>query len=80
MFPVYNFYFKELAASSNVDLAAKLLSAYFPVPNIWSLLFSTVSTPHTPDYLIFSEIPMLVHTCMILFKFLLPVEIIFIFH
>lgn len=59
----------------NEDIAAKLLPAYFPVPNIWSFVFPTIPTPYTHDYLTFSEVPTFVHTRLTLSKFLVPVEI-----
>ena len=46
-FPVYNFCFKELDASANEDMAAKLVPAYVLVLNICSLLFPAIPTPYT---------------------------------
>lgn len=74
---VYKLNFKELATSNKEAVAANLLPACFPIPNIWSHLF-----PYhlcILDYLN-SEIHKFVHICMILFKFFLPVEILYIFH
>lgn len=57
-----------------------MLSAYFLVTNIWSFPFPIIPNPNNPDWFTFSEIPNFVNTYMILFKSLLPVEVLFIFH
>ena len=79
MLPADNLNFRELARSFKEDMIPNLLPAYFLVSNIWSLLFPAFSSPSTLDYLTFSEIPKFVVSCMILFTFLLPAEILFIF-
>ena len=74
---VYKLNFKELATSNKEAVAANLLPACFPIPNIWAHLF-----PYHLCILNYlnSEIHKFVHICMILLQFLLPVEILYIFH